>query len=79
LPGKRRIPRQPDRIVKFDQYACPGVAFYWRAELTADAIPVVYTYLLDPAGRRYREADVFTGLVKPGVLFPLEIDLTTLR
>jgi hypothetical protein len=34
---------------------------------------------LTPAGRRYREAGVFTGLVKPGVLFPLEIDLTTLR
>ena len=40
-------------------------AFYWRVELTASVIPVVYTYLLDAASRRYREADVFTGLPIP--------------
>jgi hypothetical protein len=68
-----------DRIVKLDQYARAGIAFYWRVELTASAIPVVYTYLLDPASRRYREADVFTGLVKASAPFPVEIDLTALR
>src|SRR6201992_1196993 len=44
-----------DRIVKLDQYARAGIAFYWRVELTATGIPVVYSYLLDSASSRYRE------------------------
>ena len=51
-----------DRIVKLDQYARAGIPFYWRVELTATGIPVVYTYLLDSASRRYRDGDVFTGM-----------------
>lgn len=68
-----------DRIVKLDQYASAGIAFYWRVELTATDIPVIYTYLLDSASRHYREGDVFTGLVKASAPFPVEIDLTTWR
>jgi hypothetical protein len=56
-----------DRIVKLDQYARAGIPFYWRVELTATGIPVVYTYLNDSASRRYRDSDVFTGLVKATV------------
>jgi hypothetical protein len=37
----------------------------------------VYTYLLDAASRRYRDSDVFTGLVKATVPFPVEVDLST--
>ena len=67
-----------DRIVKLDQYARAGIPFYWRLELTATEIPVVYTYLNDSASRRYRDGDVFTGLVKATVPFPVEIDLSNL-
>ena len=67
-----------DRVVKLDQYANAGIPFYWRVELTPAHIPVVYTYLLDPASRRYRDGDVYTGLVKAAVPFPVEVDLSTL-
>jgi len=66
------------RVVKLDQYARAGIPFYWRVELTATRIPVVYTYLLDSASRRYRDSDVFTGVVKASVPFLAEIDLSTL-
>lgn len=65
-----------DRVVKLDQYARSGIPFYWRVELTATGIPVVYSYLLDSASRRYRDSEVFTGLVKAAVPFPVEIDLS---
>jgi Uma2 family endonuclease len=65
-----------DRIVKLDQYAGAGIAFYWRVEMTATGIPVIYSYLLDSATRRYRDTEVFTGLVKATVPFPVEIDLS---
>jgi hypothetical protein len=58
-----------DRVVKLNQYASAGIPFYWRVELTPTHIPVVYTYLLDSASRRYRDGDVFTGLVKATVPF----------
>jgi Uma2 family endonuclease len=64
-----------DRVVKLDQYARAGIAFYWRVELTATRIPVVYTYLLDSATSRYRDGDVYTGLVKAAVPVPVEVDL----
>ncbi len=66
-----------DRIVKLDQYARAGIPFYWRAELTPTGIPVVYTYVLDPANRKYRDGAVFTGLVKATVPFPVQIDLAS--
>jgi Uma2 family endonuclease len=67
-----------DRVVKLDQYARSGIPFYWRAELTVTGVPVIYSYLLDSAGRRYRHGEVFTGLVKATVPFPIEIDLSRL-
>jgi hypothetical protein len=38
----------------------------------------VYTCVLDPASRDYRDSDVFTGTVKTVAPFSLEIDLTTI-
>ena len=67
-----------DRIVKLDQYASAGIPFYWRVELAATGIPVIYTYLLDPASRHYREGDVFTGIVKATAPFTVEVDLGTI-
>ncbi|MFJ7268953.1 Uma2 family endonuclease [Streptomyces sp. NPDC099050] len=64
-----------DRIVKADQYATAGIAFYWRVEQAATGVSLVYTYVLDPATRAYRDGDVFTGVVKVSAPFPVEFDL----
>jgi Uma2 family endonuclease len=64
-----------DRIVKVDQYARAGIPFYWRVEQAVTGAPLVYTYVLDPATGRYRDSDVFTGVVKVAVPFSLEVDL----
>ncbi|RLU96764.1 hypothetical protein CTZ27_17335 [Streptomyces griseocarneus] len=64
-----------DRIVKVEQYARAGIPFYWRVEQPAAGVPLVYSYLLDPAARVYRDGDVFTGVVKARAPFTVEIDL----
>jgi Uma2 family endonuclease len=64
-----------DRIVKVDQYAKAGIAFYWRIEQAATGVPLVYTHVLDPAARAYRDGEVFTSVVKVAAPFPAEIDL----
>lgn len=64
-----------DRVVKVDQYAKAGIAFYWRVEQTATGIPLTYTYVLDPATRTYRDSDLHTGIIKAAAPFPVEIDL----
>jgi Uma2 family endonuclease len=67
-----------DRIVKADQYAKAGIAFYWRIEQSATGIPLTYTYVLDPGTGRYRDGEVFTGVVTVQVPFTVEIDLSRL-
>lgn len=67
-----------DRTVKLEQYAKAGIAFYWRVEQAATGVPLVYTYVLDPASGVYREGDVFTGAVKAAAPFPVEVDLGSL-
>jgi hypothetical protein len=63
-----------DRILKVDQYAKAGMAFYWRIEQAATGVPL-NTYVLDPATRSYRTGDMFTGVVKVSAPFTVEIDL----
>ena len=67
-----------DRIVKADQYAKAGIAFYWRVEQAVTGVPLVYTYVLDPATGTYRDGDLFTGAVKLTAPFAVEIDLGVL-
>ncbi|MFC6157606.1 Uma2 family endonuclease [Kribbella jiaozuonensis] len=67
-----------DRVVKVDQYAKSGIAFYWRVEQAATGIPLVYTYVLDPATRAYRYTEVFTGQVRATAPFPVTVDLGAL-
>ena len=55
-----------DRIVKVDQ---------WRIEQAATGVPLVYTYVLDPATKTYRDGDVFTGVLKGAAPVPAQIDL----
>jgi Uma2 family endonuclease len=64
-----------DRIVKLNQYAKSGIAFYWRIEQAATGVPLVYAYILDPATGAYRDGEVFAGVVKVSAPFPVEIDL----
>jgi Uma2 family endonuclease len=65
-----------DRIVKADQYARSGIAFYWRVEQPPAGVPIVCTYVLDPAAGTYRDAEVFAGIVKVSAPFPVEVDLS---
>jgi Uma2 family endonuclease len=64
-----------DRIVKADQYARAGIAFYWRVEQVATGAPLVHTYLLDPAIGRYRQGDLFPGKITTSVPCPVDLDL----
>lgn len=64
-----------DRIVKVEQYARAGIAFYWRIEQAATGIPLIYTYILDPATGSYRTGEMFTGVVEATAPFPVKIDL----
>ncbi|WP_280418993.1 Uma2 family endonuclease [Nocardia carnea] len=64
-----------DRIVKVDQYAKAGIAFYWRVEQAATGVPLIYTYVLDPATGTYRTGEMHTGVVKVSAPFATEIDL----
>ncbi|MFD8602354.1 hypothetical protein AMK14_04250 [Streptomyces sp. TSRI0445] len=64
-----------DRIVKVDQYAKAGIPFYWRVEQAATGVPIVYTYVLDPAAKAYRDGEMFTGTVKATAPFSITVDL----
>jgi hypothetical protein len=64
-----------DRTVKADQYANAAIPFYWRVEQTPTGAPLLYTNVLDPATRRYRDGDLFTDIVRVTAPFPFEIDL----
>ncbi|SCD85302.1 hypothetical protein GA0115240_126211 [Streptomyces sp. DvalAA-14] len=64
--------------MKADQYAKAGIAFYWRVEQAAAGLPLVCTYVLDPASGDYRDGEVFTGAVTAMAPFPVDIDLTAI-
>lgn len=68
-----------DRLVKPAEYAAAGIPFFWRIELATTGTPVVYTYVLDSASKRYRESDMFTGKIQVDAPFPAEIDMTAWR
>jgi Uma2 family endonuclease len=70
-PGSETV----DRKTKPDEYATAGIEYYWRIEQVGIGIPVVHTYVLDPAAQVYRPTEVFTGIVKAIAPFAVEIDL----
>ncbi len=41
----------------------------------ATGIPLVYTYVLGPVARAYRDGDVFTGVLKVPAHFPAALDI----
>jgi Uma2 family endonuclease len=67
-----------DRFVKAGEYARAGITYYWRVEQPSGGVPLVYSYILDPAARTYRDAGVFSGVVDAVAPFPVKIDLTRL-
>ncbi|MEV0266353.1 Uma2 family endonuclease [Streptomyces sp. NPDC050617] len=67
-----------DRIVKVDQYAKAGIPFYWRVEQAATGVPIIYTYVLDPATKAYRDGEMFTGTIKTAAPFAVTVDLGTI-
>ncbi|WP_333732849.1 Uma2 family endonuclease [Streptomyces sp. IBSBF 3010] len=67
-----------DRVVKVDQYAKAGIPFHWRIEQAAAGVPIIYTYVLDPAGNAYRDGEVFTGTMKATAPFSVTVDLGAL-
>ena len=66
-----------DRVVKVDQYAKAGIPFYWRIEQAPTGVPIVYTYVLDPATKAYRDGEMFTGVIKAAAPFSVAVDLGT--
>ncbi|MFI6526833.1 Uma2 family endonuclease [Streptomyces uncialis] len=67
-----------DRVVKVDQYAKAGIPFYWRIEQAATGVPIIYTYVLDPATKLYRDGEMYTGVIKAAVPFSVTVDLGTI-
>ncbi|BBC34025.1 hypothetical protein SGFS_053190 [Streptomyces graminofaciens] len=53
-------------------YAKAGIEFYWRIEQAATGVPLIYTYVLDPATNSYRTGDMFTGVVRGSAAFTVE-------
>ncbi|PKV90125.1 hypothetical protein BX283_7798 [Streptomyces sp. TLI_146] len=64
-----------DRIVQADQYTKAGIGFYCRIEQAATGVLLMYTYVLAPAAKTYRNGDVFTGVLKVMTPFPVANDL----
>ncbi|MGC5529712.1 Uma2 family endonuclease [Streptomyces sp. SR-10] len=67
-----------DRIVKVDQYAKAGIPFYWRIEQAATGVPIISTYVLDPATKAYRDGEMFTGVIEAAAPFAVTVDLGTI-
>lgn len=64
-----------DRMVKSDRYARAGIPFPWRVEQAATAVPLVDTYVLDPASGAYRDGEVCAGVVEAAAPFSVTADL----
>lgn len=45
-------------------------------EQAATGVPLIYTYILDPATRAYRTGEMYTGIIKATAPFTVDIDLS---
>lgn len=50
---------------------------YWRIGQAATGVPIVYTYVLDPATTAYGDGEMFTGVIKAAAPFSVTLDLGT--
>lgn len=44
-------------------------------EPAVTGVPIVYTYVLDPATKAYRDGEMFTGTIKAAAPFSVTVDL----
>lgn len=61
-----------DHHQEYDSWSeeqCAGI------EQAATGVPLVYTYILDPATGSYRLGELCTGFIKVSAPFPVEIEL----
>ena len=73
--------RQQVTAEQYDSWSteqCAGITYYWRVEDGSTALPVVHTYVLDPATMTYPATEVFTGIVQAIAPFPVELDLRSI-
>ena len=64
--------------MKAEQCAKAGISYYWPVEQPPAGVPVVYTYVLDPAAKAYRGGEIFAGLIDASAPFPIKVDVTRL-
>lgn len=48
----------------------------WRIEQAVNGVPLIYTYILDPATGSYRTGEMFTGTVDIAAPFPVKVELS---
>ncbi|WP_305790234.1 Uma2 family endonuclease [Symbioplanes lichenis] len=73
------VPPGPQATGRPHRHGRAGIPFFWRVEQAATGAPLVHTYVLDPAAGRYRDGEIFTGVVKVSAPFPAKIDLHRIR
>ncbi|MBD0671699.1 Uma2 family endonuclease [Streptomyces sp. CBMA156] len=67
--------RERDREIKPRKYAAAGIRHFWRVECD-EGRPVVYTFELEPASKRYFPTGIYHKQLKVDQPFEIEIDLT---
>ena len=67
-----------DRMIKMVEYARAGIRHYWRIEDAATELPIIHTYVLDPATQSYQPTEVFAGVIKAFAPFRVELDLRSI-
>ncbi|WP_065960969.1 Uma2 family endonuclease [Streptomyces sparsogenes] len=67
-----------DRDTKPRKYAAAGIPHFWRVE-SDGGLPVVYVFELEPATKAYVPTGIYRDLLKVGVPFTIDIDLTEIN
>ncbi|MFD9422493.1 MULTISPECIES: Uma2 family endonuclease [unclassified Streptomyces] len=66
-----------DREAKPQKYAAAGIPNFWLVETAGtDRHPVVRVYELDPVTKAYALTGIHHDRLKPGVPFPIDIEIT---
>ncbi|MEU3655754.1 hypothetical protein AB0E67_23670 [Streptomyces sp. NPDC032161] len=60
------------------KYAGAGIPNFWLVEMAENDRPVVWTYQLDPVGKKYVSTGVHHDRLKVSVPYDIDIDLTAI-
>nr|SBO94756.1 hypothetical protein BN4615_P4272 [Nonomuraea gerenzanensis] len=66
--------RERDRTTKPIKYSDAGIRHFWRVE-QEDALPVVYTFELEPSVRAYVPTGIHRKRLRTSIGFDVDIDL----